>query len=153
MILPEIGQRWKSLRGRKINFAERDAANRKLGKAGEQFALEAERKRLAEHGRDDLAAKVIWASQEWGDGLGFDLLSFDHQTEGERRIEVKTTSMPKHFPFLVTANELACSDAEPDHYHLYRVFSFTTQARLFVISGSLSEQCVLKPTIFSAGLR
>lgn len=153
IILPTIGQSWRSRRGRKIDFVERDAKNRKLGKAGEQFALEVERKRLVEAGRDDLAAKVVWASQKWGDGLGFDVLSFDHQTEAERRIEVKTTSMPKFFPFNITANELACSDAEPDQYHLYRVFNFTTVARLFVISGSLSARCDLQPLAYRAGLK
>jgi hypothetical protein len=35
--------------------------------------------------------KVVWASQAWGDGLGFDVLSFDEGDEGERFLEVKTT--------------------------------------------------------------
>lgn len=153
IVLPEPGQAWRSRRGKRVDFAARDAHNRRLGRAGEQFALEVERKRLLQAGRDDLAAKVVWASHEWGDGLGFDVLSFDHLTEAERRIEVKTTSMPKHFPFVVTANEVACSDAEPDHYHLYRVFTFTTDPRLYVVSGSLSARCNLQALAYRAGLK
>ena len=66
---------------------------------------------------------------------------------------MKTTSMPKFFPFTVTANELACSDAEPEHFHLYRVFSFTSEARLFVISGSLTARSDLQPLAYRAGLK
>jgi hypothetical protein len=40
------GKPWLSRKGRKIDFAERDAANRRLGRLGEQFVLDLERHRL-----------------------------------------------------------------------------------------------------------
>src|SRR5262249_37901356 len=48
---------WLSRRGQKIDFAERDAANRKLAKLGEEFVFNLERHRLTAEGRDDLAAR------------------------------------------------------------------------------------------------
>src|SRR5262245_30551796 len=45
---------WLSRKGRMIDFAERDATNRRLGRLGEQFVLDLERHRLAAAGRDDL---------------------------------------------------------------------------------------------------
>lgn len=151
--LPVASEPWKSRRGRRIDFVERDARNRRLGEAGEQFALEVERRRLLEAKRDDLADKIVWASRQWGDGLGFDILSHDETSGLERRIEVKTTAMPKQFPFIVTANEVACSSTEPELYHLYRVFDFTTSGRLFIVSGSLTEKCELQPMVYRAGIR
>ena len=57
----------------KTDFAELDAANRQLGKQGEEFVFELEKYRLLLAGRDDLAQKVVWASRDIGDGLGFDI--------------------------------------------------------------------------------
>ena len=39
-----------------------------------------------------------------GDGLGFDILSFDEVDDSEQLLEVKTTGLGKHFPFYVTEN-------------------------------------------------
>lgn len=141
---------WLSRRGRKIDFARRDAENRRLGKLGEEWALNVEKRRLSEAGRDDLAAKVEWVAQTCGDGVGFDLLSFDASNDAEKMIEVKTTGLGKFFPFAVTANELRCSEDVPDRFHLYRVFSFSTDARLFVLSGALSQTCKLNPALYTA---
>src|SRR5271165_6682402 len=49
---------WLSRKGQKIDFAEKDAADRRLGKLGEEFVYDLERHRLKEMGRDDLASKV-----------------------------------------------------------------------------------------------
>src|SRR4029077_20050972 len=85
---PEItGKPWLSRKVRKIDFAERDAANRQLAKLGEQFVFDLERYRLRAVGRDDLAQRVVWASQDIGDGLGFDILSFDDADDSERMLE------------------------------------------------------------------
>jgi hypothetical protein len=62
-----------------------------------------------------------WVSQSIGDGLGFDVISFDDIDGSERLIEVKTTGLGKYFPFYVTANELRCSEDVVQRFHLYRV--------------------------------
>jgi hypothetical protein len=51
---------------------------------------------LLPFGRDDLKSRVEWVPVACGDGLGFDVLSFE---ESERIIEVKTAGLGKRFPF------------------------------------------------------
>ena len=141
---------WTTRRDRKLDFAKRDADNRHLGRLGEQFSFEVEKLRLLQAGRDDLAKKVEWVADTLGDGLGFDLLSFDEKDESERFIEVKTTGLGKFFPFYVTDNEVRCSEAEPTKYHLYRVFDFSRSPRLYVLPGALSSVCQLTPVQYRA---
>ena len=141
---------WLSRKHRKIDFAERDAKNRKLGHLGEQFVFELERHRLKTAGRDDLAKRVMWASQEIGDGLGFDILSFDAGDESEQMLEVKTTGLGKFFPFYVTGNEVRCSEDVAQRYQLCRVFDFGRDPRLYILHGSLRELCQLEPVLFRA---
>ena len=62
LVPTDYGQPWLSRRGRKIDFAKQDAENHLLGKLGEQFVYEVEKKRLLEAGRDDLASKVEWVA-------------------------------------------------------------------------------------------
>jgi hypothetical protein len=76
---------------RKFDPVERDFRNRELGKAGEEFVLEVERKSLTKMERPDLARKIRWVSAEDGDGAGYDILSFEPNGR-ERLIEVKTTN-------------------------------------------------------------
>lgn len=141
---------WLSRKARKIDFAERDAANRHLGKLGEQFVYDLERFRLKSAGRDDLAQKVVWASQTIGDGLGFDIISFDEADDSERMLEVKATGLGKFFPFYVSANEVRCSEDIPLQYQLFRVFDFGRQPRLYILHGSLRELCQLDPVLYRA---
>jgi hypothetical protein len=109
---------------------------------------ELERRRLIAFGRDDLAARVEWVAQTCGDGVGFDVLSFDSADDSEQLIEVKTTGLGKHFPICETANEVRCSDDVPERFRLYRVFDFARHPRVYVIPGSLTEQCRLEPAVF-----
>lgn len=85
---PAAGKPWLTRKARKVDFAELDAANRRLGMLGEQFVFELERYRLLLAGRDDLAQKIVWASRDIGDGLGYDILSFDETNDSERMLEV-----------------------------------------------------------------
>jgi hypothetical protein len=143
---------WLSRRGCRIDFAERDARNRELSKLGEQFVVQLERRRLLLAKRDDLAKKVRWLSQEIGDGLGFDVLSFDDANESEKLIEVKTTGLGKFFPFYVTINEVRCSEDMMEKFHLFRVFDFSKKPRVYILTGSLKERCQLEAIQFRATL-
>lgn len=129
-----------SRRGRRIDFAERDAANRRLGRLGEQFVVRLEEERLRLAQRDDLARRVRWVADQDGDGLGYDVLSFDQNTEAERWIEVKTTRLGLYFPFYATATEVRCSEEAADRFHLHRVFEFASRPRLYILAGSLRER-------------
>ena len=133
-----------------IDFVQRDARNRVLGKNGEEWATEFERRRLHDvDKRPDLAKRVDWVAQTRGDGLGYDIESFN-QDGSPRLIEVKTTGLGKHFPFYVTANELRVSQERAPDYHLYRVFNFATSPRLYPLQGALDAACHLEPQSFVA---
>jgi len=144
------GKPWLSRKVRKVDFAERDAANQQLGKLGEQFVFDLERYRLNLAGRDDLAQKMVWASRDIGDGLGFDIISFDETDDSERMLEVKATGLGKFFPFYVTSNEVRCSEDIPQQYQLFRVFDFGRSPRIYILHGSLRELCQLDQVLYRA---
>lgn len=141
---------WLSKRGCRIDFAQRDARNRVMAKLGEEFVVQLERHRLLIAGRDDLAQRVQWVAQTIGDGLGYDVLSFDDVDESEKLIEVKTTGLGKFFPFYVTINEVRCSEDMTEQFHLFRVFDFARQPRAYILTGSLRTTCTLEPIQFRA---
>jgi hypothetical protein len=146
----ELTKPWLSRKGCRIDFAERDARNRHLAKLGEEFVVSLERQRLRMVGRDDLALKVEWVSQTIGDGLGFDVLSFDDTDESEKLIEVKATGLGKFFPFYVILNEVRCSEDMTEKFHLFRVFDFARSPRVYILSGSLRSTLHLDLTLFRA---
>jgi hypothetical protein len=151
IIGPSVGNKpWLSRKGRKIDFAERDARNRHLSKLGEEFVVNLERYRLAMARRDDLSQKVKWVAEDIGDGLGFDVLSFDDQDESEKLIEVKTTGLGKFFPFYVTSNEVRCSEDMAAQFHLFRVFDFGRTPRVYILAGALKDNFRLEPTQYRA---
>jgi len=133
------------------DFVALEAANRSLGMAGEAAVVSIERHRLRSMGRVDLAEQVEHVSRTRGDGLGFDVLSFDDQTGAERFIEVKTTRRSKFSPFYVSKNELAFSRVRPSDFRLYRLFGFGPRScGLYVLDGALDHSCALEPTHFVA---
>ena len=77
-------------------------------------------------------------------------MSFDDADDGLRFIEVKTTGLGKYFPFLVTENELRCSEDLTDRFQLYRVFDFSRQPMVYVLTGALSKTCQLDPVQYRA---
>ncbi len=148
----EDSKPWLTRRVRVTDFALRDTENRRLGKLGEQFTVSLEQSRLKEAGRDDLASKVEWVAETVGDGLGYDVLSFDEKTGSERLVEVKTTTLGKYFPFYVTRNEVRCSEDMHSQFRLYRVFDFGKTARLYQLHGALSSACHLQPVLYRAAI-
>ena len=126
-----------------------DAANRKLGDAGEEFVVAFERRRLASEGRSDLAERVAWTARDTGDGAGYDVFSFS--ADGSARlIEVKTTNGDALTAFFVTANEVRVSAARPQEYWLYRIFDFGKPSRaIYHLQGALDGGVlVLEPLVY-----
>lgn len=135
---------------RKYDFAGRDERNRKLGRKGEEFVVEFEKRSLREAGRPDLAEQVEWVSQTRGDGAGYDIASFEASGE-PLQIEVKTTNAGKTFPFLISRNELEFAEAHAETFVLYRVFEFSKAPRLFRLRWPLHERCRLEPKVYQCG--
>lgn len=149
---PPVDPEFMAAIGRKYDVAERDARNRRLGKAGEELILHHERQTLAHAGRVDLADKVRWTSEQDGDGFGYDIASFEPDGR-ERMIEVKTTNGWERTPFHITRNELAVAEARRDDWHLVRVWNFARQPKAFSLRPPLSAHIELTPTSFLAALR
>jgi hypothetical protein len=137
---------------RKFDFAARDEANRKLGRAGEQWVIEFEQQRLTAAGHPELFQRLDWVSDTQGDGAGFDILSFEDEAQ-HRFIEVKTTNGGVGSSFLVSHNELEFSKEAGEQFYLYRVFQFRQGPRLFTLTGDLAQHVHLKPTDYRASFR
>jgi hypothetical protein len=131
------------------NYLEREARNRSLGRAGEQFVLNYEIARLLYARCERLASKVEHTAAVRGDSEGYDILSFDEDGT-ERLIEVKTTKYGMETPFFVTRNEVQTSDERSSDYHLYRLFAFNKAPRLYTLPGSLRVSCRLSAVTFVA---
>lgn len=129
------------------DFLRREAANRSLGIAGELAVLEFEHQRLWSTGKRRLADAIEHVSRTKGDGFGFDIHSFE-ENGADRLVEVKTTRGGDAIPFFVTQNEVQVSEARPREYHLYRVFDFDRERRLYTVRGALPETCLLEPTAY-----
>jgi Domain of unknown function (DUF3883) len=133
----------------KFDPVERDHRNRSLGRAGEAFVVDLERKRLEEGDREDLARRIRWTAVEDGDGAGYDVSSFD-LTGLPRFIEVKTTNGSSRTPFFLTRNEWDVAKQYPAEWLIYRVHMFATGPRIFTVSPPLDSYVKLSPETWRA---
>jgi hypothetical protein len=133
----------------KFDPVERDHRNRSLGKAGEEFVIELERRLLTDAGLPNLARKVRWIAAEEGDGAGYDVLSFS-RAGGERLIEVKTTNGSARTPFFLTRNECGMAVERSADWRIYRVHLFANDPRVFTITPPLENAVRLAPETWRA---
>lgn len=149
---PPPGQKMPQRHARiaqKVDFQAIEAANRALGRAGELLVVRAEQRRLSRLGEDRLAARVEHVSETQGDGLGFDILSWNPDGS-ERFLEVKTTRSNEFQPFLVSRNEVEFSSDEPEKFALVRVFGFDRPSLgHYELPGPLAKSADLRPEVYS----
>jgi len=136
----------------KFDVAARDDRNRRLGRAGEERAFAHERATLRAAGRDDLARRVRWVSQEDGDGLGYDIASFTPQGK-PRLIEVKTTNGWERTPFHISRNELAVAEERRADWRILRLWNFARDPKAFELVPPLDAHVSLTATTFQASFR
>jgi hypothetical protein len=134
---------------RKFDPVERDYRNRALGRAGEAFVLDLERRRLSEAHRPELARCVRWIAKEEGDGAGYDVLSFDESSQ-PRLIEVKTTNGSARTPFYLSRNECEVASEKPEQWRIYRVHLFASEPRVFTVAPPLDRVLRLCPEVWRA---
>jgi Domain of unknown function (DUF3883) len=134
---------------RKFDPAARDDRNRALGKNGEERVYRSEILRLNALGREDLANKVKWVSQEDGDGAGYDILSYS-PTGQQRFLEVKTTAGHQRTPFFLSRNEKDFAEERPDGFRIFRLYEFGKDPKAFVIKPPLENQLILEPANYKA---
>ena len=133
----------------KRDYLAQEARNRSLGLAVEQFVLELEARRLYALNKKALSERVEHVSATQGDGLGYDVLSFEENGR-ERLIEVRITAFGELTPFFVSRNELARSETDAECYRLYRLFDFRERPRLFDLPGAIAAHCQLAPVSYLA---
>jgi len=133
----------------KRDYLAQEARNRTLGRAGELFVLELEARRLHAAGKKGLSHRVEHVAVTQGDGLGYDILSFENNGS-ERLIEVKTTAFGELTPFFVSRNELERSKADAEHYRLYRLFDFRDRPHAFELRGEIAGHCQLDAVSYLA---
>lgn len=131
------------------NWLEREARSRSLGTAGELYALSFEHKRLWEAGQKSLAGRLEHVSVSRGDGLGYDIQSYE-ENGADRLIEVKTTRLGIETPFFASRNEVGVSGARAAEYVVYRLYSFDAQPKMYHLHGALAESCNLDAVSFEA---
>jgi len=136
----------------KFDVAARDDRNRRLGRAGEVRALAHERATLRAAGRDDLAQRVRWVSQEDGDGLGYDIASYTPQGN-PRLLEVKTTNGWERTPFHISRNELAVAEERRADWRILRLWNFARDPKAFELVPPLDAHVSLTATTFQASFR
>ena len=134
---------------RRFDPVLRDARNRQLGVAGEEFVYAQQKQFLLTIGRPDLANDVRWVSRDEGDGAGYDILSFDDR-EREKFIEVKTTVGGSRTPFFVSRNEVAFCRKNADSFSLFRLYDFRKGIRGFELRGAIDSHVKLSPENYRA---
>ena len=93
---------------------------------------------------------IKWTSKVQGDGTGYDIRSFEGQTDKELFIEVKTTNSGMYQPFLITKNEVCFSKKNSSQYKLYRLFCFSRNPKMFLLPGYVREHVNLEPQLYRA---
>lgn len=142
---------WIQRKPIKRDYLERESRNRSLGKAGELLVMEYEARRLHNGGGKRYVDRIEHVATTAGDGLGFDILSFDEDGR-ERFIEVKTTAYDAETPFFISPNEVDFSTEKVDQFHLYRLFAFRKKPQMFTMSGPIAANFLLDPVSFRASL-
>jgi hypothetical protein len=135
----------------KEDYIESAIIKKEIGLEGELFILNYERNKLQRKGQLELSEKVKHISVEYGDGYGYDILSFD-ENGNEKYIEVKTTIQDLNTVFYVSDSEYKKASTLKN-YFIYRVFNFdleTKKGKLYIINTSkdLKTYFITEPVSF-----
>lgn len=123
--LKEIKRRNKSEETKDLKTSKRVDYNKKQVKSqenglfAEKIILNYEKQRLLEIGREDLANKVVLVSKEISENVGFDILSYDSNTNEKVFIEVKSTEGNTFDNVNITSNELRKMIENPRAWKMY----------------------------------
>lgn len=135
-----------------VDYLERQARNRDVGRKGEDLVVKYEQARLSANGRSDLAALVAHVPSTLGDGAGYDVSSF--LLDGSpRHIEVKATRGSIKAPFFLSAGELRYAFEHPETYSIYRVFDLGPNPKFYKLTGDMAEILDLTPVAYQARVK
>lgn len=126
----------------KIDYNKQNETNKTIGDLGEIKVLEMEKEFLRDNGKEELAKKVEYTAQEYGDGYGYDIVSYD--LNGSKKfIEVKTTTSNKIDGFYITPSEINASNEKGKSYYVYRLYDLDVEngaAKLKIYNGPVGEE-------------
>jgi hypothetical protein len=129
-----------TFKGKFIDYVSKYKRDKHIGDLGELWVLRHEK----EHCSPKYADEITAIAKSYGDGLGYDILSFDDDGH-HKYIEVKTTKGDAKTSFFISRVELERSRQEGHHYYLYRLYNFDEtkmKANLFILQGDLSKYCI-----------
>ncbi|UZP04703.1 DUF3883 domain-containing protein [Clostridium botulinum] len=135
-------------KGIKRNYEKENKKKANIGKIGELLILEYERKKLERYNVENIDDKLVWVSQKNGDGVGYDILSYDVENDREIYIEVKATEKEKDEAFFITSSELKLSKEKECQYYLYRIYGLNNTSehiKFYKINGDISNHFDLEP--------
>ena len=135
--------------GHLVNYDKQHEHNMSIGDLGEKIVLNL----LTAQAKKDQLPLPERVSQTRGDGLGYDILTWDTQGN-EQHIEVKTTTSNYIDGFPITQNEVDKAKHDKDKYFIYRVFALNKEkmsAKIYIINGDIisSKQYNLEPTKYN----
>ncbi|MDO4282262.1 MAG: DUF3883 domain-containing protein [Clostridia bacterium] len=137
----------------KTDFTKMNQTKSDIGKYGEELVLEYEKNKLISLGHEELADKVIWISQEIGDGAGYDIISYEciNGKFEQIYIEVKTTVNSHNTEFDITLNEINASNLYKEKYYIYRIGNIHGKnPKFYKENGRIEDNYDLIPTQFKA---
>lgn len=137
--------------GRHVDYGKLQEESRRVGALGEALVVDFERQRLGDAGRPDLADKVQWVARDVGDGLGYDVQSFELSGH-ELYIEVKTTGLAAETPFYFSSAELDFARRHLQAYALYRVSQVDDSPQFFALRGPDFAELEMVPVTYQARL-
>lgn len=108
-----------------IDYTELNNTKKRIGDIGEELVVKFERQRLEDAGHSDYASSIEHSSVEVGDGLGYDIVSYQ-EDGGKIYIEVKTTKQNKPAGFYLSKKEKSVADEmyfQGKQYKIYRVYN------------------------------
>lgn len=137
------------------DYARRQKNKKRVGDIGEELVMCLEMQKLTSLGRKDLADKVKHVSKTEGDGLGYDIISYEKTGNSFQKIyiEVKATTGNYEKPFDITINEVEVSELLATHYYIYRLYNIhhnMTTVPYYTVKGSVKDNFLLEPTSFKA---
>ncbi len=129
---------------KKTDWVMKQRRRTNLGNLGEKIVLKFEHKRLCSLGLSALAEKIDHVSETKGDGLGYDISSFN-RNGSVLHIEVKTSGNNKELSFYLSENERQTLVNGKDDYAIYYVTDAETEnpkihiiKRELIINGEIA---------------
>lgn len=124
----KIIERRRKVQLKKINWEQLSNYKNNIGLCGEELVLLSEKNKLIKYEMYEYLTRIEHVSQTRGDGLGYDIISFDR--EGNQIfIEVKSTNKDLKSDIFFTSNELLQMESLGNNYYLYRVYDLNLESK------------------------